>query len=207
MTQSAADEYILISVDTYKQLTTAAISQPSGEESTKQAILQNKNLGESETLAQLSIASALNSKSVDLPESGREDEKKKSSQEASQLTTEQVECVIDELTKSGLSGGKIERGKTIIKLLNESTLISIDGNTGKLHGNFDGSASTSDLIEFSINLQLPTKKISSEGLHIFKELKKGSHLVGNKSAKQAASCAPQQHSNTRGQQLPWLSMF
>ena len=80
MTQSAADEFILISVDTYKQLTTTAISQPSGEESTKQAILQNKNLGESETLAQLSIASALNSKSVDLPESGREDEKKKSSQ-------------------------------------------------------------------------------------------------------------------------------
>ena len=147
MTQSAADEFILISVDTYKQLTTAAISQPSGEESTKQAILQKKNLGESETLAQLSIASALSSKSVDLPESGREDEKKKSSQEASQLTTEQVECVIDELTKSGLSGGKIERSKTIIKLLNESTLISIDGNTGKLHGNFDGSASTSDLIE------------------------------------------------------------
>ena len=180
MTQSAADEFILISVDTYKQLTTAAISQPSGEESTKQAILQNKNLGESETLAQLSIASALNSKSVDLPESGREDEKKKSSQEASQLTTEQVECVIDELTKSGLSGGKIERSKTIIKLLNESTLISIDGNTGKLHGNFDGSASTSDLIEFLINLQLPTKKISPEDLHIFKELKIGSHLVGNK---------------------------
>ena len=72
MTQSAADEFILISVDTYKQLTTAAISQPPGEESTKQAILQNKkNLGESETSAQLSIASALNSKSVDLPESGR----------------------------------------------------------------------------------------------------------------------------------------
>ena len=206
MTQSAADEFILISVDNYKQLTTAAISQPSREESTKQVILQNKNLGESETLAQLSIASAFNSNSVNT-ESERGDEKRKSSQEASQLTTEQVECVIDELTKSGLSGGKIERSKAIIKLLNESRLISIDGNTGKLHGNFDGSALTSDLIEFLINRQLPTKKISSADLHILKKLKIGSHLVGNKSTKRAALCAPQQHSNTRGQQLPWLSMF
>ena len=93
MTQSAAEEFILISVDTYKQLTTAAISQPSREESTKQAILQKKNLGESEISAHFSIATALNSKSVDT-ESEREDEKRKSSQEASQLTTEQVECVI-----------------------------------------------------------------------------------------------------------------
>ena len=138
MTQSAADEFILISVDNYKQLTTAAISQPSREESTKQAILQNKNLGENETLAQLSIASALNSNTVDT-ESEREDEKRKSSQEASQLTTEQVECVIDELPKSVLSGGNIERSKAITKLLNESRQISIEGNTGKLHGNFDGA--------------------------------------------------------------------
>ena len=164
MTQSA-EEFILISTETYKQLLTSN-SLAQKEESTKQKNLEKRNVDNSEAIAQLSAASALNSPTKVTESVPDSQTYNNNSKHPSNLSDNQIQCVTDELLKAGLSGGKIERSKTILTFLSKSNIITVNQSTGKLHCELDGSASTSDLLEFLANLQLLTKKISQDDLNI-----------------------------------------
>ena len=131
MTQSA-DEFILISTETYKQLLTSN-SLAQKEESTKQKILEKRNVDNSEAIAQLSAASALISPTKvteSVPDSKTYNN---NSKHPSNLSDNQIQCVTDELIKVGLSGGKIERSKTILIFLSKTNIIIVNQSTGKLH--------------------------------------------------------------------------
>ena len=96
--------------------------------------------------------------------------------------------------------GKVEKSKTIIKLLQNSDTITVDRQTGRIQSR-GGPPSDSNLYDLLINIQHPTKKISRGDLEFIKELKIAQHLIANTNAK-AVSPKLTRDSNTT-----WLSIF
>ena len=74
------------------------------------------------------------------------------------VSADEANQILEELTLAGLSSGKIEKSKTIIKLLQNSTTVAIDKHTGKIQSKTGGPPSDSNLFELLINIQHPTKK-------------------------------------------------
>ena len=97
-----------------------------------------------------------------------------------------IESVVDQLVSSGLSGGKLERARTILKLLNQSPdKYVVDKESGRIRCISSNLTSDSNLLDFLIHLQQPTKRLKSSDLKIVQELKVGPHIFANTYAKQA----------------------
>ena len=117
------------------------------------------------------------------------------------LSADEANQILDELTLAGLSSGKIEKSKTIIKLLQNSTTVTIDKHTGKIQSKTGGPPSDSNFYELLVAIQHPTKKISLTDLTLIKELKIAQHLVANTNAKSVSQKLAKDSNTT------WLSMF
>ena len=195
-----AQKFILIQLQTYNKLLEAANESNQKPQTAKEILLTKRNSNENDVAAQLSVAATFN-------------EEQKSGEETKEMITREHHQTnvsadeanqileLEELTLAGLSSGKIEKSKTIIKLLQNSTTVTIDKHTGKIQSKTEGPASDSNLFELLINIQHPTKKNSPADLTLIKELKIAQHLVANTNAK---SVSPKlaKDSNTT-----WLSMF
>ena len=73
------------------------------------------------------------------------------------LSVDEVNQILEELTLAGLSSGKTERSKTIIKLLQNSTTVTIDMHTGKIQSKTGGPLSDSKLFELLVTITLQKK--------------------------------------------------
>ena len=164
----------------------------------KEILLTKRNSNESDVAAQLSVAATFNEEQ----KSGEETEEMITREHhQTNVSADEANQILEELTLTGLSSGKIEKSKTIIKLLQNSTTVTTDKHTGKIQRKTGGPPSDSNLFELLINIQHPTKKISPADLTLVKELKIAQHLVANTNAKSVSPKLAKDLNTT------WLSMF
>ena len=161
----------------------------------KEAILAQPFSTDSETLAQLSLkgregtaASAAATRPVDkfIDSSTTLQNKSGSSTSTSSKNTAhrlRIEAIIQKLLEAGQTGGKIERSRAILKLVDRSNNVLVDKASRKFYIPKDNVISESGILDFLINLQLPNKKLKPADLKVAKELGIGAHIVANTYAK------------------------
>ena len=87
------------------------------------------------------------------------------------------ENVIIELLSVGLSGGKIERSRQILRIINDTENVSIDKSSGRilLHDRDTGMS----VIDFLYYLQTATKNLNEPTLEIVPRLQLLEYLLAN----------------------------
>ena len=195
---SRAKEFILITADEYSSLLSLrkteqsdpdlpavkfeALESNQALESTKQPILESGK-------ASLEFPSAsewaqwnLNSRFRKRPQASSISDVKKV-EAASQLS--KSENVIIELLSVGLSGGKVERSRQILRKINEAENVSIDKSSGRilLHDRDTGVS----IFDFLYYLQTTTKTLNEATLDLIRRLKLPDFLLANTNAKRAAA--------------------
>ena len=85
----------------------------------------------------------------------------------------------------GLSGGKVERARQILRKISNSEHVSINNISGRicLHDTDTGLA----VLDFLSDIQIPTKKIDDLSLDLVRRLRLPEYLLANTFAKKAAS--------------------
>ena len=199
--KSIAQKFILISQQTYNELLNANNTIKQESPSVKEVLLSDSRANESDIAAQLSVAATLNKKNLKQESDQEPREMLANEHLQTNLSGNEVKQIVEELLSAGMSSGKVEKSKTIIKLLQNSDTITVDKQTGRIQSRRGGPQSDSNLFELLINIQHPTKKISHGDLELIKELKIAQHLIANTNAK-AVSPKLTRDSNTT-----WLSMF
>ena len=151
-----AHKFILIQLQTYNKLLEAANESNQKPQTAKEILLTKRNSNESDVAAQLSVAATFNEEQ----KSGEETEEMITREHhQTNLSADEANQILEELTLAGLSSGKIDKSKTIIKLLQNSTTVTIDKHTGKIQSKTGGPPSDSNLFELLMTIQHPTKKI------------------------------------------------
>ena len=199
-TKVEAKKFLLISLQTYNELLngnkTVQDSQTSTS-TTKEYLLSHSNKNnETDVAAQLSVAATLNQVPKPGGSNQETDEMVAREHQQNNLSSDEANEIVEQLLSTGLTSGKIEKSKAIIKLLQKSETIAIDKQTGKLQNKSGGPPSDSNLFQLLMNIQHPTKD-----LELIRELKIAQHLIANANAK-AVSPKLTRDSNTT-----WLSMF
>ena len=155
-----AQKFILIQLQPYNKLLEAANESNQKPQTAKEILLTKRNSNESD--AALSVAATFNEEQ----KSGEETEEMITREHhQTNVSANEANQILEELTLAGLSSGKIEKSKTIIKLLQNSTTVTIDKHTGKIQRKIGGPPSDSNLFELLINIQHPYKKILQQILH------------------------------------------
>ena len=100
-------------------------------------------------------------------------------------TAVKSENVILDLWFCGLSGGKVERARQILRKNSKNEHVSINNNSGRicLHNTDTGLA----VLDFLSDIQTPTKKIDDLGLGAVRPLRLQEYLLTNTFAKKVAS--------------------
>ena len=93
--------------------------------------------------------------------------------------------VIFELLACGLSAGKVERARQVLRKLQISDSVSINSNSGRLHL-YDSNTGLT-IFAFLSDLQVPTKRLSEGCLDLVRQLRLSEYLVANTNAKQVAN--------------------
>ena len=150
-----AQKFILIQLQTYNKLLEAANESNQKPQTAKEILLTKRNSNENDVAAQLSVAATFNEEQ----KSGEETEEMIREYHQTKFSADEANQILEELTLAGLSSGKIEKSKTIIKLLQNSTTVTIDKHTCKIQSKTGRPPSDSNLFELLINIQHPTKKI------------------------------------------------
>lgn len=93
--------------------------------------------------------------------------------------------IVLDLLSSGLSGGKIERARQILRKIDQSNEVSIDRNSGRLilHDRDIGL----QVFDFLNDLQVTTKNLSEGALDLVRRLKLPNFLLANTHAKRIAT--------------------
>ena len=204
-TKVEAKKFLLISLQTYNELLNGNKTVQDSKTSTsttKEYLLSHSNKNnETDVAAQLSVAATLNQ--IPKPGGSKQETDEIIAREHQQnnLSSDEATEIVEQLLSTGLSSGKIEKLKAIIKLLQKSETIAIDKQTGKLPNKSGGPPSESNLFQLLMNIQHPTKKFSLADLELIRALKIAQHLIANTNAK-AVSPKLTRDSNTT-----WLSMF
>ena len=204
-TKVEAKKFLLISLQTYNELLngnkTVQDSQTSTS-TTKEYLLSHSNKNnETDVAAQLSVAATLNQVPKPGGSNQETDEMIPREHQQNNLISDEANEIVEQLLSTGLSSGKIEKSKAIIKLLQKSETIAIDKQTGKLQNKSGGPPSESNLFQLLMNIQHPTKKFSPADLELIRALKIAQHLVANTNAKAVSLKLTRDSNNT------WLSMF
>ena len=135
-TKVEAKKFLLISLQTYNELLngnkTVQDSQISTS-TTKEYLLSHSNKNnETDVAAQLSVAATLNQVPKPGGSNQETDEMIAREHQQNNLSSDEANEIVEQLLSTGLSSGKIEKSKAIIKLLQKSETIAIDKQTGKL---------------------------------------------------------------------------
>ena len=93
--------------------------------------------------------------------------------------------VILGLLACGLSAGKVERARQILRKIQVSDSVTIDSNSGRLHL-YDRDTGLT-IFAFLSDLQVPTKKLSERCLDLVRWLRLPEHVMANTNAKQVAN--------------------
>ena len=195
-------KYVLLAKSSYEELQRTIRESPNRPcdqnrlSLEKEAILAQPFSTDSETLAQLSLkgregtaASAAATRPVDKfidssttlqNKSGSSTSTSSSKNTAHRL---RIEAIIQKLLEAGQTGGKIERSRAILKLVDRSNNVLVDKASRKFYIPKDNVISESGILDFLINLQLPNKKLKPADLKVAKELGIGAHIVANTYAK------------------------
>ena len=193
-------KYVLLAKSSYEELQRTIRESPNRPcdqnrlSLEKEAILAQPFSTDSETLAQLSLkgregtASAAATRPVDkfIDSSTTLQNKSGSSTSTSSKNTAhrlRIEAIIQKLLEAGQTGGKIERSRAILKLVDRSNNVLVDKASRKFYIPKDNVISESGILDFLINLQLPNKKLKPADLKVAKELGIGAHIVANTYAK------------------------
>ena len=90
-----------------------------------------------------------------------------------------------DLLSCGLSGGKVERARQILRKISNSEHVSINNIYGRicLHVTDTGLA----VLDFLSDIQVPTKKIDDLSLDLVRRLRIPGYLLANTFAKKVAS--------------------
>ena len=120
------------------------------------------------------------------------------------------ELIIHELALAGLSGGKLERSRSILRIIEKSKDLHVDGDSWHLKFKDERNETASvPLLDLLPVLQLPTKKLTTSQLNCVKKLSLPSHLVANTYVKQlnnsTAACFSQPLNPNLSQPPPHLS--
>ena len=126
------------------------------------------------------------------------------------LPDKAVDKVLDSLLASGMSSGKIERTKRILNILSQKKF-TLDRESGIIQGK-DNKKSSSNLLDFLIDIQSPNKKLTKDDLELISQLQLLPHLVANTFAKRIASNTPRGQGQHQGPPTTtstptWLSIF
>ena len=114
LNNTEAQKFILIQLQTYKKLLAAANENNQKPQTAKEILLNKKNFNESDVAAQLSVLATFNEEQ----KSGEETEEMITREHhQTNLSADEANQILEELTLAGVSSGKIERSKTIIKLV------------------------------------------------------------------------------------------
>ena len=123
------------------------------------------------------------------------------------------ENVIIELLSVGLSGGKVERSRQILRKINEAENVSIDKSSGRilLHDRDTGVS----IFDFLYYLQTTTKTLNEATLDLIRRLKLPDFLLANTNAKRAAAevksilndHSAQDQSNSFSDEAKWLRLY
>lgn len=188
---SRTKDFILITLDEYELLNASKNpSQPKGsesdntnlpshtEEETKQNTWETR-----ERFPSLSECAQLN-----LKERFRKNrESKESDTKKGEKVTAAVKSdnVILDLLSCGLSGGKVERARQILRKMINSENVSIDNHSGRifLHDRDTGVA----VLDFLSDVQTPTKKLSEDSLELVRRLRLPEYLMANTNARKVAA--------------------
>ena len=100
-------------------------------------------------------------------------------------TAVKSENVILDLLSCGLSGGKVERARQILRKISNNEHVSINNISGRicLHETDTGLA----VLDFLSDIQTPTKKIDDLSLDLVRRLRLPKYLLANTFAKRMAS--------------------
>ena len=111
-----------------------------------------------------------------------------------------------ELLACGLSTGKVERARQILRKIQVSDSVTIDSNSGRLHL-YDRDTGLTNFA-FMSDLQVPTKRLSEGCLDLVRQLRLPEYLMANTNAKQVANdmkrSAPDE---TTTDQYKWFKMY
>ena len=130
-------------------------------------------------------------------------------------TAAKSDNVILDLLSCGLSGGKVERARQILRKMTNSGNISIDNNSGRifLHDRDTGVA----VLDFLSDVQTPTKKITDDSLELVRRLRLPEYLMANTYAKKVAAELKRSLNNEdqdpfsispeSNQQAKWLRLY
>ena len=118
--------------------------------------------------------------------------------------------IVLDLFSSGLSGGKVERARQILQQVDQCSVLSIDGNSGRLllHDRDLGLT----VFDFLNDLQTTTKNLNEGTLVLVKRLKLRNFLLANTHAKRVATEVAAYDSNDKEEiggcsTAKWLRLY
>ena len=188
-------KYVLLSLDSYQILTspnTAPGMSDLGQIKTQ--ILSQDNTAPTPTESDSAIAAKLNVASRLAPHQSTSNEQATEQEERSSIKVDDgkeqessssssfYDGTVSILVESGMSGSKIERSKHIMKVLLAAEKTTLEEAFSTI-----ADRRASELAQFLINIQQPTKKLTTDQITLVKKLGIGAHLVANTYAKRAAS--------------------
>ena len=158
----------------------------------KTQILSQDNTAPTPTESDSAIAAKLNVASRLAPHQSTSNEQATEQEERSSIKVDDgkeqessssfYDGTVSILVESGMSGSKIERSKHIMKVLLAAEKTTLEEAFSTI-----ADRRASELAQFLINIQQPTKKLTTDQITLVKKLGIGAHLVANTYAKRAAS--------------------
>ena len=219
---SRAKDFILITAEEYSALSSLRKSE-SAERAATTDLKENENTSISE-LANKGKVSLQFPSASECAQWNLHSRYKKRSQPATTLSdfkkteaasqSSKSENVIIELLSVGLSGGKVERSRQILRKINDTENVSIDKSSGRilLHDRDTGVS----VFDFLYYLQTTTKNLNEPTLDLVRRLQLPEYLLANTNAKKAAAEIKrtilneddsQDQSESFSNQAKWLRLY
>ena len=125
-------------------------------------------------------------------------------------TIAKTDKIVLDLLSSGLSGGKVERARQILQIDDQCSVVSIDGNTGRLMLHDRDLGLT--VFDFLNDLQTTTRNLNEGTLDLMKRLKLPNFLLANTHAKRVATEVAAYDSNDKEEiggcsTAKWLRLY
>ena len=125
-------------------------------------------------------------------------------------TIEKTDKIVIDLLSSGLSGGNVERARQILQKVDKCSVVSIDGNSGRLMLQDRDLGLT--IFDFLNDLQTTTKNLNEGTLDVVRRLKLPKFLLANTHAKRVATEVAAYDSNDKKEigscsTAKWLRLY
>ena len=125
-------------------------------------------------------------------------------------TIAKTDKIVLDLLSSGLSGGKVERARQILLKVDQCSVVSIDGNSGRLM--FHERDLDLTVFNFLNDLKTTTKNLNEGTLDLVRRLKLPNFLLANTHAKRVATKVAAYDSNDKEEiggcsTAKWLRLY